>query len=148
DAFGAAARMVSFVAGNRGDDKAEGESLDQAEDAVEGPKEVAGALDKLTGSQVVAKVRDQNSTTDSYEASRNVEHRKHDDSGDHAWRYQIAHGIQAHRFQRIDLLGDAHRTELRGDASADSTGENKSCHNGPELEHHRRRDDGPDNRLR
>ena len=54
------------------------------------------------------------------------------------------HRIGAHRLDRVDLLGHAHRAELRGDAGADAPRDHDPAQHRPEFAQHARRDEAAD----
>ena len=72
------------------------------------------------------------------------EHRQHDQRREHARRDELLDRIRAERVERVDLLGDAHGAELRGDARPDATGDHQAREHRTELADHRRRDEAAD----
>ena len=56
------------------------------------------------------------------------------------------HGIVRQRLQRVDLLGDAHRPDLRRHARADAPREHQTGEQRPELEHLHEPNGQPDDR--
>ena len=51
-----------------------------------------------------------------------VQRDHHDDPGDHPGGGQVGDTADAHHLQRVDLLVDPHRAELRGGTGADGRG--------------------------
>ena len=68
------------------------------------------------------------------------QHGKHDDRGHDARHDQVAHGVDRHRGQRVDLLGDAHGAELRRDRGADAAADDERGEHRAELDDHRAHD--------
>ena len=69
---------------------------------------------------------------------------QHDERRQHARRHQLLDRVGAERVERVDLLGDAHRAELRGDAGADAAGDHQAGQHRAQLADHRRRDEAAD----
>ena len=62
------------------------------------------------------------------------ERRQHDDRGQQPRHDQERDRIVGERLERVDLLGDAHRSDFRGHSPADATGEHEPREQRSELE--------------
>jgi len=62
----------------------------------------------------------------------------------HARRHQLLDRIRAERVERVDLLGDAHRAELRRDPGSDAPGDHEAGQHRSQFPDHRTRDQASD----
>ena len=76
------------------------------------------------------------------------QNRRHHDAGNHARNDELAHRIGAERPQRVDLIGDDHRSQLGGDARSHTSGQHERRQHRSQLLHHRRADEPADDRPR
>ncbi len=60
---------------------------------------------------------------------------QHEQRRQQARHHEVRDRIVGERLERIDLLGDAHRADLRGHARADAAREHECREQRPELEH-------------
>ncbi|EGJ73035.1 putative ABC-transporter integral membrane protein [Streptomyces sp. Tu6071] len=60
------------------------------------------------------------------EQAERVERDDRDDARDDPGGHEVRHRAYAHAFERVDLLVDAHRAELRGEPGADRRGEGET----------------------
>lgn len=60
---------------------------------------------------------------------------------------EIVNGVDAHARKRVDLFGNAHRSEFRGDGASDASREHRRGEDGAELFHEREVDRRADSRF-
>ena len=152
-ALGAAGGVQAEVAGRDRDDAAEDERLHQPLDEVvrdEAQREAAGGDLLPHRAPVEARGdadderRDQVAADDADEVVDDGEDRQHDQRGEHPRGDQLLDRVGAEGVERVDLLGDAHGAELRGDAGADAAGDHEAGEHGAELADHRAGDEPAD----
>ena len=150
-ALGAPRRVEPEVAGRDRDDAAEHERLEEPLDEIVGDEaEGEAARGDLLPHRAPVDARrhadhergDQVAADDPDEVVDDGEHRQHDQRREHARRDELLDRVRAERVEGVDLLGDAHRAELRGDAGADAAGDHQPGEHGTELADHRRRSRG------
>ena len=73
---------------------------------------------------------------------------QHDQHRDQRRRGEIAHGLDAHRRERVDFLRDVHRTDARGERRTRAAGDDDRRDQRAEFARHRFRDGDDDLRLR
>ena len=94
--------------------------------------------------QADVRARDDVAADDADEVVDDGEHRQHDQRGEHARRHELLDRVGAERVERVDLLGDPHRAQLRGNARADASGDHETGEHGTELADHGRRNESAD----
>jgi hypothetical protein len=132
-ALGATFYAETFVAADGGDDQAKDERLGQALDDVADFESVHGAGPELDGAEAEGEVGDEESAAETDKIRDYGEQREHEHSGDDAGRDQFADGIGAEGAHGVDLLGDDHRTQFRGDAGSVAAGDEQGGDGGTEL---------------
>src|SRR5207302_2809223 len=111
--FGAHRRIVPFIRADPGHDHAEANGLEKSAVDVlplHAGFQRAGISARTHPQEFDA---DQIAAVNADEVEDRAEHGHDENAGQHFGRDQVLHGVDRHRVQRVDLLGDAHDADLR-----------------------------------
>ena len=125
----------ALVAADQGHDAAEDDRLDQADDDVGGvgvPQHVIPGIGGVDAQQVNAyHVARANADGDGLRGQQ----RQGDVQGQQPRHDQIVHRMSGERAERVNLLGDAHGAQFRGDGRADPARDHQAGQHGPSSLH-------------
>src|SRR5262249_10325938 len=127
-------RVVALLAADERERRTEHDRLDQPLDDVFRVDRPAEILHERSRVDVLAEHGDDVGADHADEEEEHREDGGHDRAGDDARDDEVVDGGPRHGLQRVDLLGDAHRPELGGDARADPPGEHEAGQHRRELE--------------
>src|ERR1700723_630866 len=128
------------MAADGGDDEAEDERLDEADDEITELKRVDGACPELSGGGVERGGGDGESAEQAGADAECSEDRHHHDGGDEARSHQFADGVDAEGADGVDLIGDDHGAELGGHGGGVAAGDEKRGEDGAEFAEKSERD--------
>src|SRR5260370_21920137 len=120
DTLGSAARMVALITAHQGNDKAEYRRLDETRNEIHGLEVLPRAIEIRLG--IEAELIDANeiAAENANYVGDQDQHRQGDDPREEARKHQIAQRVGGQRGERVDLIGDAHRADLRRDRGPDA----------------------------
>ena len=129
-----------MIASHQSHDKAEPGSLDQTGDDVDGLEVLLRAVE--IGLRVVPELvdADQISAEDADDVGHEHQDRQRDQPGDEPRQHQVAQRVGGQRGQRVDLIGHAHRPDLRRHRRPDATGNHQSGYDRTKLTGNREHD--------
>ena len=133
-------------AADAGDQDREHERLDEAGEEV-GQADGAVGLAEEREERDAERLHRHGAAEQSKHIREQREQRRHQQRGEDARRDEEADRVESHRRQRVDLLVDAHRADLRGERSPRSPGEQDRRHQRTELAQHREPDQVGDEDL-
>jgi len=113
-AFRAARSPHPVETADRGDDVAEEKRLDESLDDIGIHEVLVGHMEILRAVLVVQDNGDGGAAQDAERVGDDGEEEKHDNRGEDARRYQLAHGIDTQGAHGVNLLRDNHGSEFAG----------------------------------
>src|SRR5258706_1301178 len=139
--------MKAVVATHQRDDEAEYGSLDESRGNVLVGDEVDRVLEVDAAAEAEALRRHHIAAEYADRIGDRHQYRHGDDGGDQARHDEIFDRIGGKRCQRVDLLGDAHRADLRGDGGGNAAGDHQTGDDRPKLARNAEHDDLRHNRF-
>ena len=127
---------IAEEGGDAGDDEGEEEALDDAhphEPRVEG---VLQTQCQVVGREDMSHVGGGVGADDAHGRTEDDEEGHEGDQSHYLGQDEVAGGVDAHDVKGVDLLGDAHRTEFRGDVRPHLTGQYQAHDARGELQQH------------
>ena len=121
------------MAADRGDDEAEDDGLDEADDEIAELESVDGAGPELSGGDVEGSGGDGESAEQAGADAESGEDRHHQDSCDQARSHEFADGVDAEGADGVDLIGDDHGTEFGGHGGGVAACDEKRGEDGAEF---------------
>ena len=119
DADRAAAGVVSVIAVRQHHHRGDDDDVDERPEHVVGAQERSEVMLVGAGRLSVQERRDDLRREERQDQADRVERDDHHQPGQHPGRHQVRVGLDAHHFERVDLLADPHGAELGRGAGAD-----------------------------
>src|SRR5438876_641110 len=135
NALRAVAAVEALVGADPGHEHAEAERLPEADHDVRHVGVGLHLAEVRPGRHPEQDDRDQVAAADAGDVEDRREHGKGDEPRQNGGHHEIAHGVQGHDHEGVDLLGDAHDAELGGEGRARQARDEDGREHGPELSH-------------
>src|SRR5690606_9530057 len=135
--FGAMGARVTVIAAEHGDDDAEYEGFEDADEHVPIGVEKADAVEKRLRREILEKGDDGQGAEDGDEGREDGEHGKHDHARQQARRHQEPERVERQYLHGVQLFGDRHGAQFRRHGGPHAAGNHQGGQHRADLQHDR-----------